>query len=266
MELYDAMLKRKSIRKFSGKEVDAKLIDDIKNYIAALKPLCDAPSIKMILIDNSEFGEYFENSSPIHAQHYIAITSLSEPYFRENIGFMGENLIIYLTSLKIGSCWIGTLKPKGSAFELPYVITIAFGYADGELYRENLDQINRKSIDQICLVKPQNDFMTELVQAIRIAPSGINRQPWRIEPDNNSMHFYCEQPSFLTPVNSDNLKGLMPGAILKRMQGISCGASIAHFLICAKHFDKNITFSRIQGREKSYKKLTYLMSAIIEEK
>lgn len=108
--------------------------------------------------------------------------------------------------------------------------------------------------------------MTELVQAIRIAPSGINRQPWRIEPDNNSIHFYCGQPSFLTPVNSDNLKGLMPGAILKRMQGISCGASIAHFLICAAHFDKNVMFSRIQGRGKSYKKITYLMSAIIDEK
>ncbi|HEX3037982.1 MAG TPA: nitroreductase family protein [Oscillospiraceae bacterium] len=146
------------------------------------------------------------------------------------------------------------------------MITIAFGYAEGELCRENLDQINRKSIDQICLVKPQNDFVSELVQAIRIAPSGINRQPWRIEPDNDSIHFYCEQPSFLTPVNSNNLKGLMPGAILKRMQGISCGAAIAHFLICAEHFGKNITFSRLQGKEKSHKKLTYLLSAIIEEK
>lgn len=264
MNLYDSMLRRKSVRKYADKKVDEKVLDDIQNFITTLKSLYDGISMKMIALDNGDLGKYFEGDSPIHAPHYIAITSQSKPFFGENVGFMGENLIVFLTSLNLGSCWIGTLKPKKSSFELPYVISIAFGYPDGELYRESLDQINRKSIDQICLEKPQNDFMCELVQAIRIAPSGINRQPWRIEPDSDSIHFYCEQPSFLTPVNSDNLKGLMPGAILKRMQGVSCGAAIAHLQICALHFDKKVTFSRLQGREKSHKKLTYLVSAMIE--
>jgi hypothetical protein len=56
----------------------------------------------------------------------------------------------------------------------------------------------------------------------------------------------------------------MPGVILKRMQGVSCGAAIAHFLICAEHFGKNVTFSRLLGKEKSHKKLTYLISVIIK--
>jgi nitroreductase len=162
MKLYDAMLIRKSVRKYRNKEVDAKVMDDIRNHIATLKPLYDDISIKMIMIDSSEFEEYFESSSLIHAPHYITITSQNERYFGENVGFMGENLIVFLTSLGLGSCWVGTLKSKESAFELPYVITITFGYADDELYRESLVKINRKSLEQICLVKPQNDFMNEL--------------------------------------------------------------------------------------------------------
>ena len=266
MNLYDAMLKRKSIRKYADKKVNEKVLTEIQNYITTLKPLYDSISMKMIVLDDSKLGEYFEGNSLIHAPHYIVITSQNKPFFGENVGFMGESLILFLTSLKLGSCWIGTLKPKKALFELPYVISIAFGYADDELYRESVDQINRKPINQICLAKPQDDFMNKLVQAIRIAPSGINRQPWRIEPDSNSMHFYCEQPSFLTPVNSDNLKGLMPGIILKKMQDVSCGAAIAHLQICAIHFDKDVIFSRLQDKEKSHKKLTYLISAIIKEK
>ena len=266
MELYDAMLKRKSIRKYADKKVDKKVLEELQNYITELIPLYDKISVKTIILESNKLDKYFENSCQIHAPYYIVFTSQEKNWFGENIGFIGEKLIVFLTSLGIGTCWIGTLKPSKTAFELPYVISIAFGYADGELYREGLEQISRKSIEQICLKNSRDDFMNELLQAVRIAPSGINRQPWRIETATDLIHIYCEKPSFLTPVNSDNLKGLMPGVILKKMQGVSCGAAIAHIDMCASYFDKEITFSRLQDKENVHKKLTYLLSAIIKKK
>jgi hypothetical protein len=112
MNLYDAMLKRKSIRKYADKKVNKKVLTEIQNCITTLKPLYDSISMKMIVLDDSKLGEYFEGNSLIHAPHYIVITSQNKPFFGENVGFMGESLILFLTYLKPGSCWIGTLNLK----------------------------------------------------------------------------------------------------------------------------------------------------------
>ncbi|MDP4152241.1 MAG: nitroreductase family protein [Bacillota bacterium] len=264
MDLYEAILKRKSVRKYEDKEIDSNILDEINGFISSLQPIYSDINVKFTLVESKNMPKYFENSPAILSPYYVVITSQSKPWFGENAGYMGEKLIAFLTAKEIGTCWIGTLKPKKSAFELPYVISIAFGYAKDQLFRENLEEINRKPINEICLKNPESDFLKQAVQAIRIAPSGINRQPWRIEPDTGAIHFYCEQPSFLTPVNSDNLKGLMPGAILKRMQGVSCGIAISHAEICASHYGNKVILSRLSNHNNTYKKLTYLISAVIK--
>lgn len=260
MDLYESIFERKSIRKYADKKVDEKSIELIRKFLSELQPLFKDINVKLDVLVSTEMSQYFVNSGSIKSPYYIVITAENKPWFGENVGFMGEQLVAFLTSIGVGTCWLGRLTPKQAAFKLPYVITIAFGYADGNLYRDKTCEINRKSIDEICLKKPQNHFMEEVVQAVRIAPSGINRQPWRIEPDGFTIHFYCEQPSFLTPVNGYNIKGLMPGSILKRMQGIDCGIALAHIQICASHYGKKLDFLRIQECEKAYKKLTYVIS------
>ena len=62
MELYDAMLKRKSIRKYADKRVDKKVLEELQNYITELIPLYDKISVKTIILESNELDKYFENS------------------------------------------------------------------------------------------------------------------------------------------------------------------------------------------------------------
>ena len=263
MDLYDSILKRKSIRHYRQEPIDTEVINAIRKFITEQNHLYINIETTIEIIEAQNLTQYFISQIPIKAPYYLAITSQKEHGFGENVGYLGEQIIAFLNSIGMGTCWLGTLRENESSFQLPFIIAIAFGYPDETLYRDNLNKIQRLPVEKICIQPPQNDFMKEVVQVVRIAPSGINRQPWRLEPDSSMLHLYCEHPSFLTPVNGNKIKGLMPGAILKKMQGIDCGIALAHILIYSIHHGQKANFKRLDEYEFKHKKLTYIMSAIL---
>lgn len=264
MDLYEFLLKRQSVRKYTENAPDADTLEAINGDIAALKPLCPDIPVKIELLGKMQLHQLFTAIGSVKAPYYAVITSGEAPLAKANAGFLGEQLVAALTQRGFGTCWSGSLKAAKTAFPLPYIISIGFGYPQDGLFREAGQKPRRKTTEEICLKQPENKLLRPLVEAARIAPSAINRQPWRLEPEGSTLHVFCEKPSFLTPVGFGHVKVPLPGSMLEKLQEIDCGIALAHIMFCAKHFSAETEFRRIPGKENAGEKLIYVMSAVVK--
>ena len=261
MDLYETLLKRRSVRRYTENAPDAVTLQSIRE--AALKPLFPEIEVKIELIGKTELPQFFLSTGSVRAPCYAVITSRKSPFAKLNAGFLGEQLVAELTLRGLGTCWSGGLKASKTAFPLDYLIAIGFGYPKNGLLREPEQKLSRKTTEEICPNPPGSQLMKDAVEAVRVAPSAVNRQPWRLEPEGNTLHVFCEKPSFLTSVGPGPVKFFYPGAALEKLQEIDCGIALAHILICAEHFGAAPEFRRIAGKEKAGEKRIYMMSAVL---
>lgn len=95
---------------------------------------------------------------PWTAPHYAVIFSEEKDGYLTNVGFMYQQLDLYLQSIGLGCCWLGLGKfapdEEGrEIMEVPnddllFVIIMAFGEAKNSPHRE-LSAFKRKSLSEI---------------------------------------------------------------------------------------------------------------------
>ena len=145
------------------------------------------------------------------ASSFIAAAVEKKEHNLEQLGYIFENLILYLTSLGLGTCWMAATFNRsqfskamriGTDAILPIVTPI--GYASG--IRSPIDTLMkpfpavkmRKAWNKLFF---KNSFNTLLegadagayampLEMVRLAPSASNKQPWRIVKEDGSFHFY----------------------------------------------------------------------------
>lgn len=131
----------------------------------------------------------------------------------EELGYLFEKAVLYMTSLGLGTCWLGGTFTKGEfakALALKpdemLLIVSPVGYiADRQRMIEKVMRLgagshNRKewkelffqsSFDQVLSEADAGKYTTPL-EMVRLAPSARNKQPWRIVKDNGKFHFYLQ--------------------------------------------------------------------------
>lgn len=121
--------------------------------------------------------------------HYVVAYAEHGLESYTNVGFMLQQMDLWLSSRGIGSWWHGLIRPV-SEFEevdgLPFAFMLTFGIADGEVHRKDKSEFSRKSLSQITDIKN----METLLEPIRLAPSGRNAQTWYITGDTSMLHCY----------------------------------------------------------------------------
>ena len=254
------------MRKYSETAPDAETLRSIGAAAEALKPLLPDVKVRVELLGRMQLRQLFTSTGSVKAPCYAVITSEDAPLAQANAGFIGEQLAADLTRRGMGTCWSGSLKAAKTGFPLPYVITIGFGFPkDGVLPEIPAERRCRKASGEICLHPPKGKRLARLVEAVRIAPSAMNGQPWRLDPEGSSaLHLYREKPSFLTAAGPGRLKIPVPGSLLEKVQEIDCGIALAHILLAAEHFGSEPEFRRMPGKEDAGDKLTYVMSAVLK--
>jgi nitroreductase len=146
----------------------------------------------------------------IKAPHYLIFNSEEKEGYLENIGFIGQQIDLFLSASGLGTCWLGASKPMDKDDSaLSHIICIAFGKPAEPLYRES-SEFKRKSLADI---SEGND---DRLEAARLAPSGMNAQNWYFIADGGKIHCYCKKPN--------PLLGLMLG----KMSSIDLGIAICH--------------------------------------
>jgi len=204
--------KRKSVRKYDPMPLDAATLAMVQEQFEKIQPLF--PEIRFsIEIANKTKGMF-----NITAPHYLVFGSEEKEGACENIGFIGQQLDLFFSSIGIGTCWLGAAKPlEKEPSILPHVICMAFGKPNEPLHRE-LSGFKRKPLSAI------SEGSDPRLEAARLAPSAINAQNWYFIVDSGKIHCYRKK--------SNPLLGLM----FNKMHCIDMGIAICHIAAESESF------------------------------
>ena len=221
----ETIRKRKSIRKYDLTPLDAATLEKVQEQMGKVEPLY--PDIRYsVEIVNKTKGLF-----NVKAPHYLLFGSEEKDGSLENIGFVGQQLDLYLSESGLGSCWLGASKPEEKeASALPFVICISFGKPAEPLYRE-LSDFKRKPLTEI------SEGADERLEAARLAPSALNAQNWYFAAGNGKIHCYRKKGNPLL------------GFIYNKLHSIDMGIALCHIAEESDsfHFAKETGVSERKG-------------------
>ena len=185
MTLSEMIYHRKSCRSFTGQPVDAEMIEKILSV--ELKPLYPEIKVRMDIVSRDKVKCICPWTTP----QLITIYSEETDGCLENIGFLFQQMDLYLQTLGLGACWLGMgrMNPKTTtAVEgMKFVIMLAFGYPKGDQLRHHLKGFKRKPMEQI------SDKTDPRLEPARLAPSAVNSQPWFFTHEGDIIHVWCSK-------------------------------------------------------------------------
>ena len=134
-------------------------------------------------------------------------------------GFVLEKIILELTALGLGTCWLGGTFDRGEfgravgradGYSIPAVTPVGFpkstrGIGD-QIIRLSAGSRNRLPWKDLFFSLPSHEPVTPakagntapLFEAVRLAPSASNKQPWRIYQEGSRFHFcLCRTPGYV---------------------------------------------------------------------
>lgn len=187
--LIEAVKQRKSTRSYDMKGLDKEQLSHMMEYADHIPLLLPGIKIKAELIGADDVKSIMKWRAP----HYISLYAEEGDAGLMNIGFVYEQLVLYMTTLKIGTCWATSVSPKEKHEDdgTKWAAVIAFGRAQGEDPFRGAEQAKRKAPDEVY------DKKDDILEAARLAPSSMNNQPWRFEHDGDSVLVYCKKQGLL---------------------------------------------------------------------
>ena len=183
MTLNEMIYHRKSCRSFTNVPVDAATIEAIKAF--PMKPLYPEIKVRWDIVSRNQVKCICPWTTP----QLITVYSEETEGYLENIGFLFQQMDLFLQTLGLGVCWLGMgrMNPKTATQveDMKFVIMLAFGHPKGDQLRHDLKEFKRKSMEQIA---DQEDARLEVA---RLAPSAVNSQPWYFTHEGAAIHAYC---------------------------------------------------------------------------
>ena len=179
MDLYQQIYLRKSCRKYKLEPLSAAQLADIEGFISTMRPLFPDAKISHRLVG----AEGVKGLLAPKAPHYLIISGQSAPERDLNVGFLFQQLDLYLSALGLGACWLGGANAKKSQFTKDDILAICFGETIGSNTR-TAAEFKRKSLAEISSGEDAR------LEAARLAPSGLNSQPWYFIAEDGLIHVY----------------------------------------------------------------------------
>ena len=183
-ELYNQVFRRKSFHTFRERTLESITDDEINDIYDAYKSfdrLNDIETDIKIVKANT-------TSCKRNAEYCILLFSKKDDGYLQNIGYLGEQLDLYLVSKNIGSLWFGIAKSKEVYNGLDYVIMIAIAKVSS--FRKDMYKAKRKRLDEIW----SGDDLG-IGDIVRFSPSACNSQPWYVENIDNELFVYRKSKS-----------------------------------------------------------------------
>lgn len=214
--LTETINSRYSMRTFSSQEVNEETIKKLQDFWDGISnPFGADVRIQFIKKNTSSEGEKLGTYGIIkNAPLYIGVAVKKSEQALIGLGYQFEKLVLYATSLGLGTCWLGGTFNKSSFSKImktsqdeifPIISPVGYGSGKKRLFekimRANLKADNRLSWDNLFFM---NDSSTPLsidaageyknsLELLRKAPSAVNKQPWRVIFHGNSFHFFEKQ-------------------------------------------------------------------------
>lgn len=185
MTLKEMIYYRKSCRSFADTPVEEEIIEKIKAF--SMKPLYPDRRVHWAIVSRKQV----KCICPWTTKQLIAVYAEEKEGYLENVGFLFQQLELYLQTLGLGVCWLGMgrMNPKTATQVegMKFVIMLAFGYPKGEQLRRDMKEFKRKEMEKI------SDQLDPKLEAARLAPSAVNSQPWYFTHEGGTIRVYCNQ-------------------------------------------------------------------------
>lgn len=185
----DMIEKRRSVRRYADDPLEEVQLRQLRLAFAQMKPLYPGRRVRWEVLDR----EQVRTIQPWKSPQYLAIYSDRGEGWAENIGFLFQQMDLWLQAQGLGSCWVGLGKPRLAMEEdgLEFAILMAFGKAPGVPLRAGPEDFKRKAPEEIA------DQADPRLEPARIAPSSTNSQPWFFTHEADAIHAWCAQGGLL---------------------------------------------------------------------
>jgi nitroreductase len=231
---YEAIFSRRSRRKFKKIMVDMDKLDRLSSVCENFRHFPEARSILVKEPNDQVYRGFIGSYGKIeNAPGYIAFTgNMDSPHVQEAVGYTGQGIILEATALGLGTCWVGGyFYPDSVAHQISIdknerVLAITpFGYPQDSIsFQEKLMtgfgyMHKRKRLSELVKGIPKQEWMKTALEAARLAPSAVNRQPWRFSLGENT-------------ISIDLDKGRDTYKISRRLD---CGIAMLHLELGARY-------------------------------
>lgn len=221
LDLKSQISVRKSCRNYEDAEIDMGIIH---NFIEDAKALDNTIEFSYKIFTKDEINLKTRWS----AHYYLALFSERKGLYKENIGFIFQQVSLSMQSIGIGSCWVGlaSLKKKDPNF----IIAIAFGKSDN--MTRDFSNFKRKKLIEI------SDFEDERLIPAQLAPSAINAQPWYFKHTDDGFDVYRQK------------QNIIKRQLIKKWNPIDVGIALAHLYVANPdtfHFEVKNSFDELKG-------------------
>ena len=224
--LYDMIFKRKSFHIFKEighiEEVELK---EIKSHYDTLVPLVPNVRTAMRVVPA-------EKTTCKRGQEYcLLFYSERKEGWLQNMGYIGQQMDLYLASRDIGALWFGIGKVEDWQYDgLDFVIMIAIAKMPTEKFRKNMFKSKRKPVEEIW----QGEVVEGVTDIVRFSPSACNTQPWFVKRDGKTLTVYRYK--------KQGKRGIMPKAKVTYYNQIDMGIFLLLLELCLQH--QGIEFER----------------------
>lgn len=258
MNYFNTIPKRKSTRRYSEKQISEEMINKIIAEQENFLKLIPLKNVNIIPAKGANiqgefkkvFGDY---GKLLNAPVYFILTT--ERQYKEksvNTGFIGEQLVIYLTSLGLSSSWLASFNEKAfkgvvdmeSGHNVQAIISA--GYASNGFQDKIINKMmgktsaKRKKLKKIVFkdfakAPASKSYLNELglleiFEMARLAPSWHNTQPWNFIIKNNEIYLIMDFDESRYKLKSIQEKTFY--------YSLSMGAIMAHISLCMNQAGK----------------------------
>ncbi len=216
--LYEMIFKRKSFhffRNIGHEHITEEELKDIEEQFSKFEPLVDDIKVKIKIVK--------EGASCKRGQEYcILLYSEKKDNYLQNIGYLGEQLDLYLVSQNIGTLWFGIGRVEEKQLDgLDFVIMIAIAKVDsGDKFRKDMYKSKRKELSEIW----NGDNYLDIANIVRFAPSACNTQPWIVDASEKELKVYRYR--------KEGKRGIMPKDLVIYYNQIDIGIFICFLELC----------------------------------
>ncbi len=258
---FDAVRARHSVRSYDAVALGGAEIEALKAAFdeALPAPFGTRPRFALVAADEggraARMGTYGLISG---APAYVVGAAPLAPGGMEDFGYAMEGIVLRATELGLGSCWLGGVFDRGRAARAlglgaGEVVAAALALGRPAERRSLADRVvagatgarGRKRPDELFFAAPDPSVssgaaawpllppdspwrrapLADLLEAVRLAPSASNKQPWRLVLETGarpSLHLYLHEDSVYN-------KALAPVHI----QRVDMGIAMRHIEVAA---------------------------------
>ena len=208
---------RHSVRTYENNELPKDVLNKVKTYIDEINNSKGifGDKIRINLIEKNDenketkLGTYGVIKG---ANYYLtAAYDKSDNKGLYDIGYLLEKVVLYCTDLGLGTVWLGGTFNKSKFAEAINLkdneslsIVCPFGIeADKKTFVAKMFGVNTNKRKDFTSLFFKDNFDTalsyeeageygEVLENIRLAPSALNKQPWRIVKEDNKLHIYSD--------------------------------------------------------------------------